>query len=100
LRDELLKLSAAIETAEGSYQLHAVSNSLLAIIDPLAGDAEKARELVYLYTGVLSRKNSRVRYIYDAIKAAAKDDLCPLCAQRQVFTLDHYLERRSIRSSP
>lgn len=90
---ELLKLRGAVETAEKSYRSNAVSDSLLTIADPLVTDAQKTDELKHLYTGILSRKNSKVRYIYDAIKAAAKDDLCPLCAQRLVSTLDHYLEK-------
>ncbi|WP_292420263.1 hypothetical protein [Mesorhizobium sp.] len=29
--------------------------------------------------------------MYDALKAAPKNDVCPLCGQRTVSTLDHYL---------
>lgn len=98
LRDEelaahLFELSATVEAADISYQSHAANNSLFGLVDPVVGNENDAVQMVKLYTSVLSRKSSKVRHLYDEIRAGSKDDLCPLCAQRLVSTLDHYLEK-------
>jgi hypothetical protein len=36
-------------------------------------------------------KSKRTRHIYDAIKKISPNDICPMCGQRTVATLDHYL---------
>lgn len=36
-------------------------------------------------------KSKGTRHIYDAIKKGTANDICPLCGQRVVSTLDHYL---------
>jgi len=50
-------------------------------------------EMMRLYSSTLSGKKSPVRYIYDDLKAAARNGICPLCCQRPVSTLDHYLAK-------
>jgi hypothetical protein len=49
--------------------------------------------MVNLYTGNLAKKNTAARHIYDSLKSAAPHSICPLCAQRVVTTLDHYLSK-------
>lgn len=36
-------------------------------------------------------KSRRTRHIYDSIKKSTVNDICPLCGQRTISTLDHYL---------
>lgn len=50
-------------------------------------------EMVTLYKGTLSRKGSRSRHYYDSLKLSAQNDICPICGQRVVKTLDHYLPK-------
>ena len=47
------------------------------------------KEMQNLYDGTFVRQSSSCRAIYDSIKVAAR--ICPLCQQRIVSTLDHYL---------
>ena len=41
------------------------------------------------------RKNGPGRATYDLLKLSAKGGFCPLCGQRNVSTLDHYLPKES-----
>src|SRR5262249_39637235 len=50
-------------------------------------------EMVWLYDAKLSRLRDRARPIYDAIKLAPRNGVCPLCGHRVVSTLDHYLAK-------
>jgi len=50
-------------------------------------------EMVRVYDGRMAAQRSPGRTIYDAIKLASPNGLCPLCGQRVVATLDHYLPK-------
>jgi hypothetical protein len=93
LAQRLQLVSAAIDEAEANYLGHAESASFSAI--PTANDVANivaGHEMKTLYKGTFSRKGSRVRPIYDELKAARETHgICPLCGQRDVSTLDHYL---------
>ena len=52
-------------------------------------------EMVSLYDDRLSKMGHPAREIYDSLRAAAKFNICPLCGQRQVASLDHYLPKSS-----
>lgn len=52
------------------------------------------QEMKRVYKGTFVR-SARTRSIYDALKKAPQNDICPLCAQRTVFHLDHYLPQES-----
>ncbi|MCL7987066.1 hypothetical protein M8998_03820 [Sphingobacterium sp. lm-10] len=50
------------------------------------------RELKYVYTGqMVGHANGRIHY--DKLLLSAPHNLCPLCAHRDVDTLDHYLPK-------
>ncbi len=51
------------------------------------------QEMEWLYTNKFSKKGSPLRVIYDEILAAVPNEICPLCGQKQVRTLDHYLAK-------
>lgn len=96
IRDEglsknLLQASIAIVLAEANYFAQGLGMKLYSIpgssqVPPTLTTADMKR--VYAGTFVKSRGT---RGMYDHLKAAPKNDVCPLCAQRTVSTLDHYL---------
>jgi len=96
IRDEdfnrrLVLAIPTIEAAEASYILHGEQATLYMIAqsDGVAGYVSTAdMERVYKRTFVRSAKT---RNIYDTIKKKPENDVCPLCGQRTVSTLDHYL---------
>ena len=52
-----------------------------------------AEEMMRVYDGRMAAHGSPGRPIYDAIKVGSPNGLCPLCGQRVVATLDHYLPK-------
>jgi hypothetical protein len=99
LRDEALaarlrSVAPEIEAAEAKYKERGKKASLFTIAetDDVVGRVG-LEEMSALYKGTLSRLGSRPRRIYDEIKAAPRNGVCPLCGQRIVSTLDHYLPK-------
>lgn len=90
----LHSVSDAIETAEADYEKQGENGLLFTINEAgsVAGIITK-EEMGDLYTGTFSRKRSGVRPIYDKIKSAPRNGICPLCSQRVVTQLDHYLPK-------
>lgn len=92
LAGRLQTVVAVIDLAEAQYLEQAEQASLFTIphgnnvANAVTGD-----EMKNLYKGTFSRKGSRARPIYDTIKMAPAHGICPLCGQRTVSTLDHYL---------
>jgi hypothetical protein len=93
-RRRLESVADDIQTAEQTYKERAKDAVLFTIAEAdnvagiVAGD-----EMVTLYTGTFSRQKTPPRIIYDTIKSAPKQSICPLCAHRVVMTLDHYLAK-------
>jgi 5-methylcytosine-specific restriction endonuclease McrA len=52
-----------------------------------------AEEMVRIYDGRMAPHRAAGRAIYDVIKMGSPGGLCPLCGQRVVATLDHYLPK-------
>lgn len=92
-QDRLTPLKLAVKEADATYQAMAVTRTLYGISGTVPYQGDLKEDMVNLYTNILSRNNSRLRYIYDAIRAGAKGDICPLCGQNLVKTLDHYLDK-------
>ncbi|QRM45805.1 HNH endonuclease (plasmid) [Rhizobium sp. BG4] len=91
LKDRLLSSSTAIAAAEGDYSARGDTMSLFAIQG--SGDVASlltTSEMMRVYAGTFVRSKA-TRFLYDLIKSAPKNDMCPLCGQRTVSTLDHYL---------
>jgi hypothetical protein len=91
-RDRLKAIADDIEVAETTYEKCGKKAELFTIpeSDNVAGKVT-TEEMRRLYKGTFSRVDTPTRAIYDEIKAAPKNDICPLCGQRVVSTLDHYL---------
>ncbi|MBB4214620.1 hypothetical protein FHT79_001775 [Rhizobium sp. BK212] len=96
IRDEglsknLLLASTSIFLAEAEYLARGPAMTLFSIpgsdnVPPAMTTADMKR--VYAGTFV---KSKVTRGMYDLLKAAPRNDMCPLCSQRTVSTLDHYL---------
>jgi hypothetical protein len=90
----LFGIAGAVEAAETDYLTKGAA-SQLHLIQPnqTIGEWVVGDEMVSLYTDNLAKKYSAARHIYDSIKSAAPHSICPLCAHRDVATLDHYLSK-------
>lgn len=56
-------------------------------------DTISKAEFGKLYTLKLSKLNASGRSYYDQIRSSSQGNICPLCGQREVSTLDHYLPK-------
>ena len=94
LARRLVSVLPALEVAEQDYDALGVGARLFEIAssDDVDGTVSSA-EMSTMYKGTLSRQGSRARRLYDRLKTAAPNDICPLCGQRVVKTLDHYLPK-------
>lgn len=91
LKQRLRQIEDAVGNSEKIYATYGKAAKLYLIkgtdsIHGLVTSAEMDR--VYNNTFV---KSVKTRSIYDKIKKACENDVCPLCGQRTVFQLDHYL---------
>lgn len=95
LRERLECVKNLIESAEANYRTQGEDKSLFRISPTNGvGTCVTTGEMEELYSGVFARKSSKtMRPVYDEIKLAPKNKLCPICAHRDVSTLDHYLPK-------
>lgn len=94
LAARLMSVSPTIEASEADYLSLGHSSQLYEIPESESIDGNvSSKEMETLYKGTFSRKGSKTRRIYDQIRMAAPNDICPLCGQRVVSTLDHYLAK-------
>lgn len=96
LTQRLVDVLPTLEVAEQDYAIRGPTASLFEIrsMANVAGSVSSA-EMSNLYKGSFSRQGSRARRFYDRLKTAAPNGICPLCGQRVVKTLDHYLPKAS-----
>ena len=94
LKARFKSVEAIIEDAATAYESAADESNLftIPIQNDVSGIISKA-EMAALYTTRMVRKSTPGRVYYDQIIGAPKHDRCPLCAQRTVSTLDHYLPK-------
>lgn len=91
LSDRLASAAATIAVAEIDYFTRGGTMKLYSI--PSSNDVVSfltTPEMMRVYAGTFVRSKA-TRLMYDRIKSAPENDVCPLCAQRTVSTLDHYL---------
>jgi len=88
----LMSALPTIQAAETTY-LHLAPAGQLYLIPTSDGvTPQLTRELMgTVYKSHFMRSGSPSRAIYDAIRAAPAYNLCPLCGQRTVASVDHYL---------
>lgn len=93
LRQRLTACAPLIATAEKEFDLKITRGLIYTIIrETLVNGNVTAEELKKIYTNQMVG-HSEGRVYYDELIQAAKHDLCPLCAHRDVSTLDHYLPK-------
>lgn len=91
LSGRLALVADRLTLAETQYLMCGVGMTLYAIAASRGvGGVLTTDEMKRIYAGTFV-KSVRTRAMYDALKAAPSNDVCPLCAQRTVSTLDHYL---------
>jgi hypothetical protein len=89
-RDALLAQRPWVEARAALYLTHAQHDSLHTF-NPQDPDGIEAAELSGVYGRVLVKGGERPTYL--RLKGLARYGRCPLCAQRDVKTLDHYLSK-------
>lgn len=94
LSSRLMGIKPLLKTAASDYEI-AATNSKLYKIKSTSGIAPNVTtdEMVNLYDQKLVKLKQPGRTIYEKIRSAPINDRCPLCAQRDVGSLDHYLPK-------
>ncbi|MDO8330314.1 MAG: hypothetical protein Q7T36_07585 [Fluviicoccus sp.] len=96
LAERICSVIPYVENIEQGYKELGVTGGLFEIpSEASVNGVVSSLEMIKLYEGSLSKKGSSSRHYYDKIKLEAKNDICPLCSQRVVKTLDHYLPKSS-----
>ncbi len=90
LTDRLALIADKVEAAEATYVQHGDEGTFFLIPQTPGVGGVTVEEMKRVYKGTFS-KSSRTRNIYDTIKKLPTNDICPMCGQRTVGSLDHYL---------
>lgn len=80
--------------AQATYLAKGKTGTLFSI--PISTNVDgvvSVEDMKRLYSGQFVPKSKASRSLYDQILAAPKFSICPLCGQRTVSTLDHYLAK-------
>ena len=94
LRDNLLTLSPNIKKSSIEFENLFLTNQIHTLNKcHEVFQSVPAEEWPKIYTGNFASKKSPGRIFYDKLLNLPKHSLCPLCAQRDVSTLDHYLPK-------
>lgn len=90
LSDRLALIGDQIENAETEYIQRGGNETLFSIAPTKVVGEVTVDEMKRVYKGTFAQSR-RTRHIYDAIKKLSANDICPMCGQRTVTTIDHYL---------
>lgn len=98
-KDKLLEISDSIEAADLEYKEKSAEQTwfLIESSDSVNGVVSKA-EMEKVYTQRMVGQKAPGRDLYDKIKNSAPNGICPLCGQRTVSTLDHFLPKSDFPS--
>lgn len=94
LKTRLESVSNFIETSTISYDNKAMVNNLTSI--PMINNVNTiitVDEMIKVYDNKLVKKGQPGRIYYEKLRLSAKNNICPLCNQRTVTTLDHILPK-------
>lgn len=94
LKSRLESVSNNVRDAAVEYDRNATDGRfyLLDEHDDVAGVVTR-EEMEKVYTTRMAKKGTPGRPIYEKLRSSAPYDICPLCGQRTVSTLDHYLPK-------
>lgn len=90
LRTALLAQRPQVEARAALYLGHGEAATLFQLA-PVAPQGVDAAQLGGIYDRVLVKGGERA--LYDRLRGSARLGRCPLCAQRDAKTLDHYLSK-------
>lgn len=94
-KNKLEKSLPEVINAEKIYNEEATNGSLSNIkVDDLINTYATKDEFVKVYTDKFSKKGHSARDYYDKIMLIPSYGKCPYCGQRNVSTLDHYLDKK------
>ena len=93
LNARLTAIAANLAAAGVTYQANAMAASLHLIPRVQSVGAVTKPELTELYGANLSKTNGAARAVYDRIRNAAPNNLCPLCGVGSVAHCDHHLPK-------
>lgn len=95
LKRALIDAIPMLEEAEFDFEQKKQKNELFLIPQNIAvSDIVNSTTLKNVYTNKMVKKdNPKGRAHYDTIFLSAPKGICPLCSQRTVGTLDHYLPK-------
>jgi hypothetical protein len=94
LKTEIQTSKAIFTSAENDFETKKLKNELHTIpTGSFVSSTLNVNELKKLYTARLVNKENKGRKHYDSIFVSAPNGKCPLCSQRVVRTLDHYLPK-------
>ncbi len=82
-----------IETMSAYYLEAARAGALHLIATHSALDEMSPQDMGKLYAGQFSAAHGACRDVYDEIRSLAPHGICPLCLQRAVSQVDHYLPK-------
>lgn len=88
--DRLALLREEIVAAEAAYIEHGAQQELFKVPQSVGIGSVGVDEMKRVYKNTFA-KSVRTRNIYDQIKKQPLNDICPICGQRTVGSLDHYL---------
>ncbi|MBR8403215.1 hypothetical protein [Burkholderia cenocepacia] len=91
LKQGIQHAKGVVEAAEQAYRKKGQSAELYSIKGTKnVGKCLSGKQMERVYNGTFV-KSSKTRDIYAKLKRACVNDICPLCGQRTVRQLDHYL---------
>ncbi|MCB2160668.1 hypothetical protein KQH40_01125 [bacterium] len=93
LKRRLESVVDIMDLAEKEYDRNGINRSLYALAEHGNVGCVTKEEMVDVYKIRMARKNTPGRSIYEKIKTSSPYGICPLCGQRTVSTVDHYLPK-------
>lgn len=95
LKSALESCKPLVKIAAKEFELKVTTGQIHSIAKLTSVSGIDASEFKKIYTGRMVPKDSPGREIYEKLKIASPSGICPLCSQRDVSTLDHYLAKSS-----
>lgn len=93
---KLDSVSNDIDTAANNYDIQATNNNINSISSTTTiNGIVTTAEMKKVYEKKLVQKGQPGRKYYEKLRLSAKNNICPLCNQRTVTTLDHILPKTS-----
>lgn len=91
--NQLVATKPTLLAAQITYLANGQVGTLFLIPTATDVDGICVEDMNRLYSGQFVPKTKSARSLYDQIMSAPKFSMCPLCGQRTVSTLDHYLAK-------